>query len=39
MSLGDSIAQKLIEKKDTFDWPRNARFAAIGLCFVVSLPL
>jgi hypothetical protein len=39
MSLGDLVSQKLIEKKEDFDVARNARFAALGLFFVVSIPL
>lgn len=37
MSLGDTVSQKLIEKKQEFDVARNARFAALGLFFVVSI--
>ena len=37
MSLGDLVSQKVIEKKDGFDVARNARFAALGLFFVVSI--
>lgn len=34
MSLGDYVAQKMIEKKEDFDVKRNARFAALGMIFV-----
>lgn len=37
MSLGDTVSQKVIEKKQEFDVARNARFAALGLFFVVSI--
>lgn len=36
MSAGDAIAQKVFEEKETFDFKRNARFAALGAVFVVS---
>lgn len=39
MSLGDGVAQLVVEKKENIDWTRNARFAALGLLFVVSLSL
>ena len=37
MSGGDAIAQKVFEKKEKFDLSRNARFAALGAIFVVSI--
>ena len=39
MCLGDGVAQLVIEKKESMDWARNARFGALGLFFVVSLPI
>ena len=39
MSLGDTVSQKVIEKKEEFDVARNARFAALGLFFVVRFVL
>ena len=39
MSGGDAIAQKFFEEKETFDFKRNARFAALGAIFVVIICL
>lgn len=39
MSLGDGVSQLVIEKRPKFDWQRNARFAFLGVCFVVSWSL
>lgn len=36
MSLGDLVAQKVVEKKSEVDLARNARFALLGLLWVVS---
>ena len=37
MSLGDYVAQKVVEKKPELDVARNVRFAAVGLFWAVSI--
>lgn len=35
-AFGDAISQKLIERKEKYDWGRTCRFGLVGFFYVVS---